>query len=489
MSSLLFSSVITDVETVSHPEISGRLTAVSYSSNSASSSSVSSLSSHQTSSLLDLNHQGNIQQEEATQYLDIGGNSCSSNKITFGGADIITPQGDTSILHTGSNVQHQLISGLRISDNMNVEAHAAATTMMQSTRNSSDPTHYIVPSTAIKIEPDASGMALNFSHDLSHQIGGHQPRTLADLGQNSSTTADMKSHQQGSFELDPSCLVPPGTVGMSMWKGTVGINHFKHPISNETHNFIPPHTDLNSFTGWSHGGSFNHHSSNITNHLLEGQHIISYSSQQRPQLPPDHDLVGYSIKVGHQQSAEQASSFMLNSSTSNPQTSSHDTSSNLHSVTQPHDSIGQLRPPHLDQMQSASYNLSINDNQLYNGTRTDNRSQHLSASKTSLFMNDRLMQMSLGSNNGSHVTFHANEHQGMNIQPTTSHHAAAVSLATSSSGSSKSSASFKCNDCNVVFPLKTAYQSHLKHHAHGKGELLPITQYHQSIFFPFINRL
>lgn len=472
---MLVSSVITQVESSIFCQNTSNSVGSSVSSHSSSSSS--DLSTKQSFYPHPLNSDNHFNQIKGHfEQTTIAPNLCDqvenfsnnvSNTNHFARNNIIT----ASIVTPFSENQKSSAIIRNPDQIMNVDGPAHGANMMQSTRVSAEQAHYSLPSPSVKIEHNSSNMALNFTHDLSHQMG-HQARNLADLGHNNplSNQSDLKLHHQSSFDLDSGYLVSTNAVGMTVWKNTIGLNNFKHPITSE-HSFLPPPTDLNSFTSWPHGPNFTHTTTNVTNHLLDSQHIVGYPPHQRSTLAiVEHDLAGCSTKNSGQTHIEQASSssFMLNP-TSNPQTS-HDSSSNIHAVTQPIDNLTHLRPPHVDhQMQGTSYNLSINDNQLYNGNRSDNRSQHHNAPKTPFFMNDRLV-MSLGNSHlSSQTSFPTVDNNNIN-QPITSHRASVTNVASSSSGQSKNQSNYKCNTCNEVFSLKTVYQSHLKQHSHGKGK-------------------
>lgn len=472
MNSILFPPV--NKESLSHLEVPNSnirsISSSTNSSNSASSSSISSLysfncnQSELSQPSQSSNHKLNnhIQHEETTtQYLDIGGGPIigpdSSNQINN---NLIRSSNSAVVLaELGKAKSFDSIHSVKM--NFNTSSNGAS--MIQASRGSSDQV-YPLPNAVMKVEPTLSNMALNFSHDLSHQMT-HQ-RNLSDLEHNhTSGSTDIKLHAPSTF--DSNSIFHNGAVGMSVWKNATG---FKHPVTSD-HTFLSPSTDLNSFPSWPHGNNFNHQTSSLTNHLLESQHIIGYPPHQRS--ISDHDLVGCSIKSNQHLAAEQPSPFMLNSS-SNPQSSHDSSSTNLHSLTQPLDNhLSHPRPSHLDHhIQGTSYNLSVNDNQLYNGSRSDIRSHHPGASKTTFFMSDRIVQMSLATNHQTtHVTsFQTNDHHLSIHQPTTSHHSAGASAAGSSSGSSKNVGSFKCSTCNEVFSLKTVYQNHVKQHANAKGK-------------------
>lgn len=245
-------------------------------------------------------------------------------------------------------------------------------------------------------------------------------------------------------------------VGMNMWKSSMSLNHFKHPALGD-HNFLP-NSEMNSFPSWSHGNGIGtgHQSSSMTHHILEGQHLIGYPPHQRTLPLPNQDLMGTSMKS--QMPSEQAT-FMLNSI--NQQASaSQSSSSNHQSNSQPLDNLS-LRSHHLNH--NASYNLSMNDNQFYSNSRTENRS-HPNAIKSSMLIADRSVHISLGEGNESQLTYQANDHP--NLQPTTSHQVPG----SSSEMASRNSGSFRCSTCNEIFTLKTAYQSHLKTHSNDKGK-------------------
>lgn len=295
-----------------------------------------------------------------------------------------------------------------------------------------------------------SGIALNFSHDLLQQPSSHHILGSGGMHQHADNNVDVKPQLHNSFEIDSRSLMQ-SAVGMNMWKDMSQLNHFKHPAIND-HNFLPA-SDLNNFTGWSHGNNLNHQQSSMAHNILDSQHLIGYPQHQQRSIPISNQDLGGSV-VKSQSSGEQTS-FMLNSI--NHKASTSQNSSSSHQTTQPIDNLS-LRSDTLDHSAS-TYNLSMNDNHLYTSSRSDSRSQP-NLSKSSV-MSDRSVHMSL-SHQGQLPYHQSNElslQQMSHLMPG------------SSSGSSKSAGSFRCPHCNEVFPLRTVYQSHLKTHSQEKGKL------------------
>lgn len=296
-----------------------------------------------------------------------------------------------------------------------------------------------------KAESSPSNMALNFSHDPLQ--AGHHGQSTSNVQHHSE---ELKTQSNNSFELDSASLMQTAAVGMNMWKSTMGLNHFKHPVISD-HNFLPS-SDLNSFSSWTHGGNLgSHQPSNMPHHILDSQHLIGYSQHQRSLPLSNQDLMGASIK-GHSP-AEQAS-FMLN--TINHQASTSQNSSSNHQTNQI-DNLN-LRSNALDH---STYNLSMNDNQIYTSSRSEGRSQP-NAIKPSFMVSDRSVHMSL-TNHHHHNQLSYHSAEQTSIQSTTSHQ-----VASSSSGSS-SKTEWRCSFCSEVFPLRTVYQAHLKTHSQDKG--------------------
>jgi len=296
-----------------------------------------------------------------------------------------------------------------------------------------------------------SNLALNFSHDLLHQASHQQNHLVMHSDAN-----EMKSHvsqPHHSIELDPSGVIPP--VGMNIWKNTMSLNHFKHPIAD--HGFLPT-SDINSLSNWTHGNSVVSQSSGMNHHLLESQHLIGYTQSHRSQMsiPNHHESIGASMKshTTNDQTTFKLNSINHHASTSQSSISNHQTSQSIDNLN--------LRSDMLDH--SASYNLASNDNQFYDSSRSEIRS-HPNTVKSSFQMNDRSVQISL---NNRHGQLSYLETEQTNLQPTTSQHLAGSS---SSSSSSKNANSFRCPTCNEVFPLRTVYQNHLKTHSQDKGEI------------------
>lgn len=285
-----------------------------------------------------------------------------------------------------------------------------------------------------------SNMALNFSHNFLQQTNHHTQTSmhqdLIDVKPTLSNSSDLNSMQSAA-------------VGMNMWKSPMNLNHFKHPAIAD-HTFLPS-SEINSFSNWSHTNNLGPQSSSMTHHLLENQHLIGYQHQRS--LPiPSQDLVGATIK-GHPSAGQ--SPFMLNSI--NHHASTSQSSSSNHQITQPIDNLNlRPHPPH----HNASYNLSMNDNQFYSSSRSENRSQQ-NTIKAPFIVTDRSVHVSLG--NQSILQYQGNEDGG--LQATTSH-----LIAGSSSGATKGTGNFRCQHCNEVFSLRTAYQSHIKTHSQDKGE-------------------
>lgn len=318
--------------------------------------------------------------------------------------------------------------------------------MIPTAHGSEHQVQYSLPTQKNLPESSPSSMALNFSHDPL-QAGLHGGQSTSNVQHHSD---EIKTQSSNSFELDSASLMQTAAVGMNMWKSTMGLNHFKHPVISD-HNFLPS-SDLNTFSSWTHGGNLaGHQPSNMTHHILDSQHLIGYSQHQRSLPLPNQDLVGASIK-GHS-SAEQAS-FMLNSI--NHQASTSQNSSSNHQTNQI-DNLN-LRSNALDH--STSYNLSMNDNQIYTSSRSEGRS-HSNAIKPSFVVPDRSVHMSLTNHHHNQLSYHSAEQAS--VQPTTSHQVA------SSSSSSSSKTEWRCSFCSEVFPLRTVYQAHLKTHSQDKG--------------------
>lgn len=317
--------------------------------------------------------------------------------------------------------------------------------MIPTAHGSDQQIHYSLSTQKNLTESSPSSMALNFTNDPLH--AGHHGQGTSNLQHHSD---EIKQQSTNSFELDSASLMQTAAVGMNMWKSTMNLNHFKHPAISD-HNFLPS-PDLNSFSSWTHGGNLgsHHQPPNMTHHILDSQHLIGYSQHQRSLPLSNQDLVGTSLKS--HSPAEQAS-FMLNSI--NHQASTSQNSSSNHQTNQI-DNIN-LRSNHLDH--SASYNLSMNDNQIYTSSRSEGRS-HPNAIKPSFVVPDRSVHMSL-TNNHNQLSYHNAEQAS--IQPTTSHQVA------SSSSSSSSKTEWRCSFCSEVFPLRTVYQAHLKTHSQDKG--------------------
>lgn len=339
-----------------------------------------------------------------------------------------------------------------IVDTMNVESTQLPSSMVPAAHCSDPHIHYSFPVNKSNTESSSTSMALNFSHDLLHQTSNHSQSMMQ---QHTDSSANSKSSQlTSSLDLGSGTLMQ-SAVGMNMWKNSMGLNHFKHPALAD-HNFLP-NSDMNSFSGWSHANGLgpSHQASGMTHHILENQHLISYPSHQRTLPLSNQDLVGNSIK--NQMPSNQAT-FMLNSINHQASTSQSSTS-NHQSSTQPLDNLN-LRTNHLSH--SASYNLSMNDNQFYSSSRSEHRS-HPNTIKSSMIITDRPVHISLNESHQNHLAYQSSEHN--NLQPTTSHQHPG-----SSSDTTRNSGCFRCSTCNEMFTLRTAYQSHLKTHSHDKGE-------------------
>lgn len=317
--------------------------------------------------------------------------------------------------------------------------------MIPTAHGSDHQIHYSLSTQKNLTESSPSNMALNFTNDPLQ--AGHHGQATSNLQHHSD---EIKQQSTNSFELDSASLMQSAAVGMNMWKNTMSLNHFKHPAISD-HNFLPS-SDLNSFSSWTHGGNLgsHHQPPNMTHHILDSQHLIGYSQHQRSLPLSNQDLVGTSLKS--HSPAEQAS-FMLNSI--NHQASTSQNSSSSHQTNQI-DNIN-LRSNHLDH---STYNLSMNDNQIYTSSRSEGRS-HPNAIKPSFVVPDRPVHMSL-TNHHNQLSYHNAEQAS--IQPTTSHQ-----VASSSSGSS-SKTEWRCSFCSEVFPLRTVYQAHLKTHSQDKGK-------------------
>lgn len=448
---------------------SDTINVVSNSNNSTSSSSTSDHHTdltrsnnsnnnlHQLEQYTQSNQHNQLQERQAnyfaietnSQYSTTTGNSHHSHFIPV--SNSLTSQPTTLTSSTKLEIQNPS----QQSGNMNTDTPQHSN-VIPTAHGSEQQIHYSSPNAKNLLDSSRSNVALNFSHDLLQQSSQNHQTTIHQPSDNS----DPKHHLSNSFEIDSGSLMQSAAVGMNMWKSTMNLNHFKHPVIAE-HNFLP-NPDLNPFPGWPHGNNLGHQPSSMTHHIIDSQHLIGYSQHQRSLPIPSQDLMGNSIKG--QSPAEQAS-FMLNSI--NHQASTSQNSSSNHQTTQPLDNLN-LRPSHpLDH--SASYNLSMNDNQFYNSSRNETRS-HPNAIKSSFMVADRSVHLSLA-NHQSNIAYHNPEHT--NLQPTTSHHVAGTSSgASSSSLHSKNVGSFTCSTCKEVFSLRTVYQSHLKTHSQDKGKTM-----------------
>lgn len=413
-----------------------------------------------------LNSQHHHHQQKQQQYFATEQDSNYNNSIQTNRSNSSTssssPNG--SALNVNSEINNSSSSNIKI-ESMNVDT--SHKNMIPTAHGSDHQVHYSLPTHNHKNlgpESSPSSMALNFSHDPLQ--GGHHNQGASNMHAGHHSSGDDTKNNQitSSFELDSASLMQTATsVSMNMWKNTMGLNHFKHPAIAD-HNFLPSSEHLNSFSSWTHnvGGNLgNHQAPNMPHHILESQHLIGYSQHQRSLPISNQDLVGVtnSIKGNHSSHAEQATSFMLNSI--NHQATSSQNSSSNHQTNQLENL--NLRSNHLDH--NASYNLSMNDNQIYTSSRSEGRSHPNAINiKPSFVVPDRSMHMSL-TNHHSQLTYHSAEH--VSIQPTTSHQ-----VASSSSGSTSSKTEWRCSYCSEVFPLRTVYQAHLKTHSQEKGNNL-----------------
>lgn len=346
--------------------------------------------------------------------------------------------------------------------NMNVEA-TQHSNMVPSAHCSDlhNNMHYSLPAKNLP-NSSPSNMALNFSHDLLLQTG-HNSQVSLHHQQDTADNADSnnKSQLSNSFEFDSGSLIQ-SAAAVGMWKNTMGLSPFKHPAITAEHSFLQT-SDMNSFSSWPHGSNISQQTTqSMTHQILEGQHLIGYPQHHQRSLPiPNQDLVGASLK--NQACADQATSFMLNSINHQASASHSVPISSHHTTHQPHDNLN-LRSQPLDQC-ATSYSLTMNDNQFYNSSRTENRS-HVSPVKQSVLLSDRSVQLTLNNHHASQLPYHSADHA--NPQPTTSHH---VPGSSSGHSSSKNSGTFRCPHCNETFSVRNLYQSHLKTHSQEKGNV------------------
>lgn len=230
----------------------------------------------------------------------------------------------------------------------------------------------------------SSNMALNFTHDLSHQTqsvgsshrGQHmntdqllqpqqqqqhhqqqqqhphlgQPQNSSS-GENFKTSINCLDTDQSSCVAHSSGIAGAG-VDINMWKDHLGIGNFKQPSSDPNHNFNP--TDFNPYP-WKHGNPHFSHQPPSSSSLTQHHPMIGYSHHQYNQhhhhhhhrsslgsLSQSHDLViGPSGSLNHKDSSltssmqHQQNNFMLSPTLSTSAANHHH-----HNLQEPHNGSG-----------------------------------------------------------------------------------------------------------------------------------------------------
>lgn len=456
------------IETRTHQDNNSNIHANQISQSNNSSSSSSSISAdHKLEYLQSIQqHQQQVQQQINHSALHLNQQHSLQNYFspepspiyTTNGSKLFEPSSSSTRATTSTSLSLQVkqeVNQTNISsETMNADSTPLSSSMVPTAHCSDSHIHYSFPVNKSNTDSSSTSMALNFSHDLLQQTSHHNQSMMQ---QHADSTGNSKSNQlNNSIDLGSGALMQ-SAVGMNMWKSSMGLNHFKHPALTD-HNFLP-NSDINSFSGWPHtnGLGTSHQTSSMTHHILDNQHLITYPSHQRALPLSNQDLVGGSMK--NQMPSEQAT-FMLNSMNHQASTSQSSTS-NHQASNQSSDNLN-LRSNHLSH--STSYNLSMNDNQFYSSSRSEQRS-HPNAIKSTMILNDRPVHITLNEGHHNHLAYQSTDHT--NLQPTTSHQVPG----SSSDPATRGSGSFRCSTCNEIFTLKTAYQSHLKTHSHDKGEI------------------